>query len=59
MNFPPEGSNHPPNITPPHRLEHAFKFKDYSPDVFRKIRRHFGIGEPGRVKRATDVADEL
>jgi len=45
LKFPPEGSNHPPNITPPHRLAHAFKFKDYAPNVFRKIRQHFGVNE--------------
>uniref|UniRef100_A0AAV1VGR8 PIPK domain-containing protein n=1 Tax=Peronospora matthiolae TaxID=2874970 RepID=A0AAV1VGR8_9STRA len=25
------------------RLQHGFKFKDYSPDVFRQVRRRFGI----------------
>ncbi|CAH0473263.1 unnamed protein product [Peronospora belbahrii] len=25
------------------QLRHPFKFKDYSPDVFRQVRRHFGI----------------
>jgi len=45
LTFPPEGGNHPPNITPPHRLAHSFKFKDYSPSAFRKIRSHFGIND--------------
>lgn len=47
LKFPPEGSNHPPNITPPHRLAHAFKFKDYAPTVFKKIRTHYGVSEAG------------
>ena len=45
LKFPPEGSNHPPNITPPHRLAHAFKFKDYAPTVFRKIRQVRQVGK--------------
>jgi len=45
VSFPPEGSNHPPNITPPHRLPMTFKFKDYAPNAFRKIRSHFDVNE--------------
>lgn len=43
--FPPAGNTRPPFITPPHKLTSSFKFKDYSPRVFRNIRRHFGIDE--------------
>lgn len=31
--------------TPPHKLAHTFKFKDYSPVPFAYIRRMFGINE--------------
>ena len=37
--FLPEGSK----TTPPHKLAHAFKFKDYAPRVFRRLRERFGI----------------
>ena len=37
--FFPEGSK----TTPPHKLAHAFKFKDYAPRVFRRLRERFGI----------------
>ena len=30
-------------ITPPHQLNQTFKFKDYAPTVFRRIRERFGI----------------
>ncbi|KAL7552673.1 hypothetical protein ACHAWF_015928 [Thalassiosira exigua] len=39
--FPPRGSD----ITPPHKLNHTFKFKDYSPMAFAYLRRMFGINE--------------
>lgn len=29
-------------ITPPHQLNHTFKFKDYSPHAFAYLRRMFG-----------------
>ncbi len=29
--------------TPSHKLGRTFKFKDYSPRVFRHIREHFGV----------------
>lgn len=32
-------------ITPPHQLNHTFKFKDYSPHAFAYLRRMFGINE--------------
>ena len=32
-------------VTPPHRLAHTFKFKDYSPVVFAYLRRMYGINE--------------
>lgn len=37
--FPPQGSA----STPPHKLRNSFKFKDYSPLVFRHLRERFGI----------------
>eukprot|EP00968_Pinguiococcus_pyrenoidosus_P022758 scaffold3350_cov268-Pinguiococcus_pyrenoidosus.AAC.25 len=36
--FPPNGVLRGPLPTPPHNLAHTFKFKDYSPLVFRAIR---------------------
>ncbi len=39
--FRPDGRNN----TPPHKLSHTFKFKDYSPLPFAFIRRMFGINE--------------
>ena len=39
--FPPQGST----CTPPHQLRNEFKFKDYAPKVFRRLRRKFGINE--------------
>lgn len=37
--FPPRGSE----TTPPHKLAHTFKFKDYSPTVFKAIRNMYNI----------------
>ena len=31
--------------TPPHRLAHTFKFKDYAPIPFAYLRRMFGVNE--------------
>jgi hypothetical protein len=39
--FRPDGRQN----TPPHKLSHTFKFKDYSPVPFAYIRRMFGINE--------------
>jgi len=39
--FPPRGGQ----ITPPHQLNHTFKFKDYSPHAFAYLRRMFGVNE--------------
>ena len=39
--FRPDGRKN----TPPHKLGHTFKFKDYSPVPFAYIRRMFGINE--------------
>ena len=39
--FRPKGGT----ATPPHRLSHTFKFKDYSPLVFAYIRRMYGVNE--------------
>ncbi|KAL9188735.1 hypothetical protein ACHAXT_007113 [Thalassiosira profunda] len=39
--FPPRGSD----LTPPHQLNHTFKFKDYSPLAFAYLRRMFGVNE--------------
>jgi len=41
--FPPKGCNKPPHRTPPHHLSHDFKFKDYAPKIFHRIRQLFGI----------------
>lgn len=38
LRLPSEGSS----LTPAHQMR-DFKFKDYAPEVFRAIRRHFGI----------------
>ena len=42
--FPPEGGKFP-NPTPPHRLMSKFKFKDYSAQMFKSLRKHFNIKE--------------
>eukprot|EP00753_Platysulcus_tardus_P017975 PLAT6657.1.p1 GENE.PLAT6657.1~~PLAT6657.1.p1 ORF type:complete len:517 (-),score=208.91 PLAT6657.1:852-2402(-) len=39
--FPPGGSAR----TPPHKLKHTFKMKDYAARVFRLVRRRFGIND--------------
>ena len=39
--FRPRGTDR----TPPHKLSHTFKFKDYSPLAFAYIRRMFGVNE--------------
>jgi 1-phosphatidylinositol-4-phosphate 5-kinase len=31
--------------TPPHKLTHTFKFKDYAPVAFAYLRRMFGVNE--------------
>lgn len=41
--FPPKGSNTPPHFTPPHPLNHTFKFKSYAPKVFGMIRQLFEV----------------
>jgi hypothetical protein len=41
LTFPPGGSL----LTPPHSLPQAFKFKDYSPEVFHHIRQRFAIDQ--------------
>jgi len=42
--FPPGGGTYP-NPTPPHRLQSKFKFKDYSSDMFRALRKQFNIND--------------
>lgn len=37
------GCNKAPHRTPPHHLSHDFKFKDYAPKIFHRIRQLFGI----------------
>lgn len=32
-------------ITPPHRLAHTFKFKDYAPIAFAYLRRMYGVND--------------
>ena len=39
--FAPKGSA----TTPPHKLSHTFKFKDYAPLAFAYLRRLFGVNE--------------
>mmetsp|Transcript_7502 Transcript_7502/g.18766 ORF Transcript_7502/g.18766 Transcript_7502/m.18766 type:complete len:943 (-) Transcript_7502:1218-4046(-) len=39
--FAPKGSA----TTPPHKLSHTFKFKDYAPVAFAYLRRMFGVNE--------------
>lgn len=39
--FSPKGSL----TTPPHKLSHTFKFKDYAPMAFAYLRRMFGVNE--------------
>ena len=43
--------------TPPHKLGHAFKFKDYAPMPFAYIRRMFGINEYGFIESVCANAD--
>lgn len=43
ITFPPRGNSIGPFITPPHKLAHTFKFKSYSPKVFRKLRDFFCV----------------
>lgn len=33
------------STTPAHKLKHAFKFKDYSPKIFSRLRDHFNLDE--------------
>lgn len=40
--FPPSGATGY-LVTPSHKLGRTFKFKDYAPKVFKKIREHFGV----------------
>jgi 1-phosphatidylinositol-4-phosphate 5-kinase len=41
--FPPKGNSTPPYITPAHDLAHTFKFKSYSPKIFKQLREFFDI----------------
>jgi len=41
LTFDPQGSS----STPPHRLGYSFKFKDYSPEIFRRLRKCYGIND--------------
>ncbi|CAM9870910.1 unnamed protein product, partial [Choristocarpus tenellus] len=40
--FPPSGATGM-MVTPSHKFKDTFKFKDYAPKVFKKIREHFGV----------------
>lgn len=42
--FPPAGANGR-LATPSHKLNMTFKFRDYAPKVFKKLRGIFGIDE--------------
>ena len=55
--FPPEGSAKSTGqvgsgiyATPPHKLNHPFKFKDYMANVFRAVRSISGIDEKEYIK---------
>jgi 1-phosphatidylinositol-4-phosphate 5-kinase len=41
--FPAGGCKRPGFKTPPHQLNHTFKFKDYAPKVFGAIREMYGV----------------
>ena len=46
--FPPVGGKpgrDPLKVTPPHKLKSGFKFKDYAPEVFGRLRKRFGIND--------------
>lgn len=45
MVFPPGGSTNTSIITPKHDLAHTFKFKDYSPEIFKRIRDCFQLDQ--------------
>ena len=45
LKFLPEGNRDAEFPTPPHKLNQAFKFKDYAPAVFRRLRALAGIDE--------------
>ncbi|CAM9936246.1 unnamed protein product, partial [Sphacelaria rigidula] len=47
--FPPAGANGR-LPTPSHKLNKTFKFRDYAPKVFKKLRQQFGIDEVRRCK---------
>ncbi|CAN0291085.1 unnamed protein product, partial [Laminaria digitata] len=40
--FPPTGATGR-LATPSHKLQQTFKFRDYAPKAFKKLRGHFGI----------------
>lgn len=42
--FPPAGAKGR-LATPSHKLNKTFKFRDYAPNVFKKLRELFGIDE--------------
>jgi len=45
--FPPEGraAGSALQKTPPHKLKYGFKFKDYAPEVFARLRKRFDIND--------------
>ena len=43
INFAPKGNPRGQYPTPPHNLQHTFKFKSYAPTVFQKLREFFGL----------------
>ncbi|CAN0361265.1 unnamed protein product, partial [Ectocarpus fasciculatus] len=59
--FPPSGATGY-LVTPSHKLGRTFKFKDYAPKVFKKIREHFGVdkvwGAGGAVAVGSVVVDD-
>lgn len=52
--FPPAGTSGR-LATPSHQLNKTFKFRDYAPKVFKKLRAHFGIEEVKRGGLRYDI----
>ncbi|KAH8091465.1 translation initiation factor IF-2 [Aureococcus anophagefferens] len=57
--FPPKGSS----TTPPHSLAHTFKFKDYAPEAFSRIRdifdQYFFYSHDGKFLIKTQTQEEV
>ena len=51
--FPPTGATGR-LATPSHKLQQTFKFRDYAPKAFKKLRGHFGIDEVNKRGNRTE-----